>query len=492
MREQAIGPDCRWGLLVRRSKLNQDGTAGSVRRQEQVLRHHISQLKLGSVGPVYSEIVSAFDENAHRDGLDNALADLAAGRIDAIAAWRPDRLVRRVTQFRHVMVALEKAGGRLLFLKPMVIDTADTENLAFTTIFLDFLVAFAQMESEATSERLVLFHQDRARQGLPHRNSSLNKPELRPFGHTADWYGLVDGEVELIHEAAKRVLAGEYPNAIARDWTQREVRTPRGATRWGPDTIKCILTSARMVAQRSYGEALFDLEGVPPIMERDLWERLKVKLETVEGSPKVQRLLSGILRCGATCGLPLVGNLDRRGMPTYVCRKRRHERNACGGIESLCAPVDKVVGAHVVAFLNERDRVTALLARSAGSQAENPHARMAELNDSLTALDDARFSPPPGAQRLPGDRYWAQVARINEERDAIMRKLAVNREASMLAETLSVDWDEDEWEARPLAWRRNIIKLVVKQAVLEPRGQGKGRAGPAVFDSSRVVVEFAS
>jgi site-specific DNA recombinase len=487
MREEALGPDCRWALLTRRSKVNADGTENSTRRQEQELRRFISQNHLGRVVAVFSEVVSAYDEDARRDGLDNALADLNAGRVDAIACWRPDRLVRRVRQYRRVMIEMEEAGGRLLFLKPLVLDTADTSN-PFTGLFLDLLVAFAEMESEATSERLILFHQDRARQGLAHRNG------VRPFGHTDDWFGLVDAEVQLIFEAAQRILKGEYPNAVAQDWTKRGVRTPRGATRWGPDTLKCILTSHRMVAERFYNGVSFPLDGVPAIFEdRELWERVRVKLETAEGSPKVQRLLSGILRCGATCGLPLVGNLDRRGLPTYVCRKRRHERSACGGVEALCSPVDQVVGAHVVEFLNNRERVASLLRQHAsGPEMDALHARMAELNDSLTALDQARFNPPAGAKRLPADRYWQQTEAIEAERDSITRRLAVTREASLLAETLSVEWTPEAWQEAPHDWRRSIIRLVVKELTLEPRGQGKGRAGPAVFDPERVRVEFAA
>jgi len=396
-------------------------------------------------------------------------------------------MVRRVTQFRHVMVALEKAGGRLLFLKPMLIDTADSENLAFTTIFLDFLVAFAQMESEATAERLVSFHQDRAHQGLAHRNG------MRPMGHDESWFSLVPEEVALLNEAANRVLAGEYLNAIAQDWMKRGIRTPRGGTRWGPDNLKIILTSHRMVAQRFYNGASFDLEGVPAVMDRELWERVRIKLESEAGSPKVQRLLSGILRCGATCGLPLVGNLDRRGLPTYVCRKRRHERSACGGVEALCSPVDQVVGQQVVEFLNDRERVTSLLRQHAsGPEMDALHARMAELNDSLTALDNARFNPPPGARRLPEDRYWTQSEAILRERESITRRLAVTREASLLAETLGVEWTPEAWQEAPIEWRRSILRLAVKEMTLEPRGQGKGRAGPAVFDPERVHVEFAS
>jgi site-specific DNA recombinase len=481
------GPEFRWGVITRRSKFNADGTEGSTRRQEQELRRSISQNSMGRVVACYSDVASAYDESAHRPEFENALQDLKAGRIDGIAVWKVDRLVRRARQYRDVLDVLEASGGRLFSLVEGIDTAAEGVPKVITNIVLNILVALAEMESDNTSVRVALMHMDRARQGLPHRNS------MRPFGHDESWFALVPEEVEYIHEAARRVLAGERINAIARDWTRRGVRTPRGATRWGPDTLKCILTSPRMVAQREYGETLFELEDVPPIMERDLWERLCDKLKNrTEYSPAVSRLASGILHCGATCGLPLVGDRDRRGLPTYKCRKRRHERSACGGVEALCGPVDAVVGEQLVEFLNDRERVGALLRQHAsGPEMEALHERIAELNDSLTALD-AALNPPAGKPRMPLPRYWAQVESIEAERESITRRLAVTREASILAEALSVEWTEEEWTGRPLEWRRAILRLCVERMELEPRGQGKGREGPAVFDPERVRVKFSA
>jgi hypothetical protein len=145
-----------------------------------------------------------------------------------------------------------------------------------------------------------------------------------------------------------------------------------------------------------------------------------------------------------------------------------------------------------VELLNDRRRVETLLRQHAsGPEMEALHERMAELNDSLTALD-AALAPPPGKPRMPLPRYWQQVEGIEAERESITRRLAVTREASILAEALGVEWTEDEWTGRPLEWRRSIIKLCVERMELEPRGQGKGRVGPAVFDPERVRVKFSA
>jgi site-specific DNA recombinase len=280
------GPNFRWGIVTRRSKYNADGTEGSTRRQEQELRGYISRNNMGRIVGVYSEVVSAYDETARRPEFENALMDLRAGRIDGIAVWKIDRLVRRAKQYRYVLDVLDESGGRL-FSQIEGIDTAaEGFSKVVTNIVLSILVALAEMESDNTSVRVSLMHMDRARQGLPHRNA------MRPFGHTEDWLGLVEEEVARIHEAAERVVfKGEPISVVARDWTDRGVRTPRGATRWGPDTLKCILTSPRMVGKREHGGEIFELEGVPPILDEELWQRVRDTLaaRAINGGPRTTR-----------------------------------------------------------------------------------------------------------------------------------------------------------------------------------------------------------
>jgi hypothetical protein len=161
----------------------------------------------------------------------------------------------------------------------------------------------------------------------------------------------------------------------------------------------------------------------------------------------------------------------------------------------LVAHVDGEIANRVCEFLNQRDRVLTLLRQHAqGAELDALHARNEQLNDSLVALDEARFNPPPGMPRLPDDRYWTQAAAIYAEQDQIQRKLAVTREASLLTETLSVDWTPELWGEQDLAWRRAILKLVTLSITLHKatkRGTRSGLYG-SEFDPERVHVEFAS
>jgi site-specific DNA recombinase len=227
----APGPEFRWGIVLRRSKLNANGTEESTNRQEYEIAHYIRDNNMGVIVQTYKDISSAWKPGAPRPSYKNALVDLALGTIDGIAVLSIDRLTRRKDQVRPVLDALEAMGGRLLSLEDEL-DTADDRPGGNTELRLRELVARAEGESARTSQRAKLMAKHRARKGL-HQTSSN-----RPFGRTIDWFGLVPQEVELIHEAARRVVEGESIHAICRDWTSRGVSTTTGVTRWSNDKLK--------------------------------------------------------------------------------------------------------------------------------------------------------------------------------------------------------------------------------------------------------------
>jgi DNA invertase Pin-like site-specific DNA recombinase len=113
------GPDFRWGLVTRRSTYNLRTTESgeveryedSTSRQEHALHGHIQANDMGRVVAAYQDIASAYKEEARRPEFENALLDLKAGRIDGLAAWRPDRLARRASQLRRVLNVVEGSGG---------------------------------------------------------------------------------------------------------------------------------------------------------------------------------------------------------------------------------------------------------------------------------------------------------------------------------------------------------------------------------------------
>jgi DNA invertase Pin-like site-specific DNA recombinase len=107
------GPDFRWGIVLRKSKLNADGIEESTDRQEMELVYHIRQNNMGVIVQTYKDIASGWKPGAPRPRYKHALVDLASGTIDGIAVLCIDRLTRRRDQVRPILNALEELGGRL-------------------------------------------------------------------------------------------------------------------------------------------------------------------------------------------------------------------------------------------------------------------------------------------------------------------------------------------------------------------------------------------
>jgi DNA invertase Pin-like site-specific DNA recombinase len=175
------GPEFRWGVVLRRSRLNPDGFEESTYRQEYEVVYHIRKNNMGVIVQSYKDIASAWKAGAPRPEFEHALVDLASGTIDGIAVQSIDRLTRRKDEVRPVLNALRETGGRLFSLEDGL-DTAD-DSPDHIELRLHELVARAERETGRTSERMKLMAKHRARRGL-HQPSSK-----RPFGHTADWTG---------------------------------------------------------------------------------------------------------------------------------------------------------------------------------------------------------------------------------------------------------------------------------------------------------------
>jgi site-specific DNA recombinase len=488
------GPEFRWGALLRASKpkriLLPDGTVKvieeSTDRQDLELIHHIKDNNMGVIVDSYKDVASAWRPGAKRPRYKHALVDLAAGYIDGIACLAVDRLTRRRDQVRPILNAMEEMGGRLFFLWDELDTASDDPD---TELRLHELVSRAEREAERTSRRYKLVAKYRAQKGLHHGCGN------RAYGHSKDFRSLVNEEAERLRQAATAADEGKSLWAITQEWTAQGVPTVMGKGRWHHKNLTQMLTSPRMIGKREHEGALIEIEYMPAILDEELWRRLRVKLapNPSKRGRGESRELTNIALCGV-CNLPLISGSDRAG-PMYLCKKRPSQPGACGGVFILVRNLDAKVNSEVVAFLNDKQRANALLDTHKLDTPEMAviDARFAELQDDKRALEDARFRPPLGMKRLEEERYYELLAEIDREQEQLQRRRYVNRDAHPLREALGQEWTIEEWEARPLEWRRAVIGLVVERIEVMPtiqRGAAKGHLG-AVHNPDRIKVKLA-
>ena len=489
-----LGPNFRWGALLRASKPKRivlpDGTVRIVEestdRQDLELINHIRDSNMGVIVDRYKDVASAWMPGAKRPRYKHALVDLAAGYIDGIACLAVDRLTRRRDQVRPILNAMEEMGGRLFFLWDELDTASDDPD---TELRLHELVAYAEREAERTSRRYKLVAKQRAQRGLHHGSGN------RAYGHTRDYRGLVDEEAKRLQQAAKAANEGKKLWAIAAEWTEQGVPTVMGKNRWHAKSLMSMLTSPRMVGMREYGGALIRVEYMPPILDEELWRRLRTKLldNPRPRGPGESRELTDIALC-AICGLPMISGSDRAGV-VYLCKRRPSQPGACGGVVILVSHLDAKVNEEVIAFLNDKPRAQALLDTHKLDTPEMAaiDARFAELEDNKLQLERATFNPPQGVKRLPLESYWELRSEIEREQEQRQRRRVVNRDALPLRKALGREWTIEGWRAEPLEWRRAVIRLVVERIEVTPaprRGAEKGHLG-AVHNPDRVKVKLA-
>jgi DNA invertase Pin-like site-specific DNA recombinase len=471
--------------------LGANGHEESTQDQELETIRYVKENDLGRIVRTYKDIASGFQEDANRPDYENALDDLRAGVIGGIAVWKFDRLTRRILELYRIIELLRTTGGRLLSVVEEV-DTGDPSKQLQNAIFLKNLhdlAVMAEGESANTSRRITRWHARRATMGIVHRGG------LRPMGHSQDWFSLVPEEVELLHEAGKRIL-NDVPTArITSEWTASGILTTTGKP-WQPATLKRVLMQPRMIGHRPLGDKLVELPDVPPIFDRETFENICAKLEE-RGKFVGQRethLCSNIALCGV-CSRPLITCHDGKGQAAYACKKRPPEPGACGGIWITRALLDERVSEEAIAFLSDPKRIQAVLRRhESGPDVAAIHARMDELAENKLTLDQARYYPPPGKPRITDDRYYALLESIEAEERELSRSTAVGREASILIEALDFgDEAAEVWEERAIEWRRKMLGLICERIEVTPfRGVYiKGKRGGSALDPSRIRMQFA-
>ena len=196
--------------------------------------------------------------------------------------------------------------------------------------------AVAAEEARKTGQRMRRKKQELAERGLPSGGGR------RAFGWERDGLTIRESEAVLIREAAEVVLRGGSLRGIAADWETRGVETVAGGP-WRPNSVKAVLRNPRNAGLRQHGREVIGTTKAgrpafgrpiivgeaswPPIIEREIWERLQLLFENPERSTvKVQTRsypLRGVLECGV-CGRKLTSVPRKKPIPSDPDRRMRY------------------------------------------------------------------------------------------------------------------------------------------------------------------------
>lgn len=246
----------------------------------------------------------------------NLLRGLEDGDYEAVVAYHPDRLYRRLADLATFVDVVKAAGAEVATVRAGDIDLSTASG----RMVAGMLGSAAVYESERMAERVARAKKERAAQGKPPGGGR------RPFGWRADGITPEPREFDALRAAAESVAAGGTVGAAARQLRERGFTTTYGRP-WDTKSLTRVLRSARIAGLREYQNQILGPAAWPGVVDEPTWRRLRMSIDSRKGTrgPRQPTLLSGLITC-PNCGCKLYYGIAKT--PAYKCSPAT--RQGCG------------------------------------------------------------------------------------------------------------------------------------------------------------------
>jgi site-specific DNA recombinase len=328
--------------------------------------------------------------NMERPGLRRLLANIEAGRVDAVVTYKVDRLSRSLLDFARLMETFDKYGVRFV----AVTQQLDTRS-SLGRLSLNVLLSFAQFEREMIAERT----RDKISAARRKGKWTGGSPVL---GYDVDSRGgrLIVNEDEAIRVRAIFDLYLEHRSVIEvvravnmRGWTTKRWTTKDGREHPGRPMGKAdlyrILTNVVYTGQVNHKGTIYPGEH-PAIVDSAVFQKVNDRLahNGITGGKEVRNkygaLLRGLLHCDA-CGTAMHHTYTAKGgcrYRYYVCHTAQQRGwDACPSKSLPAQQIEDSVAAHV----RELARNPQVIAETLRQAQEQSAAGAAELRTELQA-----------------------------------------------------------------------------------------------------------
>jgi site-specific DNA recombinase len=445
-------------LIYTRISSDRTGAGLGVARQEQDCRELADRLGWHVVDVYSDNDISAYSGKV-RPGYQAMLAEIEAGRADAVVVWHTDRLHRSPSELEHYAVVTDTKGVTTQTVKAGHLDLSTPSG----RLVARQLGAVARYEVEQMSVR-------QRRKTLEKAQAGQWKGGRRPFGYEADGVTVREVEAQALQSAARAVLAGESLRGIAKRWNEQLVTTTTGG-RWDPTGVRRVLLRPRTAGLMEHrgeviGEASWDAI-VPP----EQWQALRTVLtspgrRSTTGNAR-RWLGSGLYRC-EVCRETVVGTTTN-GRKAYRCRR--------GCISRSLHDVDRHVSEVVVAWLRESNHLRDLLARTK-AEVDLP-SREAEAMMLRARLDQLTTLFARGA--IDAEQLAEGSKDLRLQLDEVRQDVASAYSGTALAGVADAPDPGKKWASLPLEGKQAVIDVVFDITLLKgaggrPRGWSPGKS----------------
>lgn len=411
---------------------------------------------------------------------DRLLADIKAGKIDAIAAWDQDRGWRMMSELETLRTFFNTLG-RTVYLA--------TTGQGDIDLYSPTGVLTAQIKT-AVSEHEIAMMKVRQRRAARQRAEQGRPKWRKAFGYLDAGGDLREPDPQiapLVQQGYAAILAGSSLKDVCKMWNGAGAYTLNG-NEWNESLVSQFLRKARNAGLRSHNGEIVGAGTWEGLVDESTWRATQAVLNTPGRAPGRksvrQHLLTGVLQCGKPgCGGYLAGRWamqQQRSGPrahsiTYGCKQ-------CHGVSVRAEHIEPLlINDLLIPRLTRPDAENLLTNEALGeTEAEDIRREVQTLRSELTQIGIER-----GQRLLTGEQAKVATDLINADIDNLEQRLR-SQQVAWLFEDIPLGTSEAGAAVLGLsADRLRAIIRVLMTVTVRPVGKGGH-----VFNPERVAVQW--
>jgi DNA invertase Pin-like site-specific DNA recombinase len=338
-----------------------------------------------------------------RPGLQQLLADIAAGHIDIVVVYKVDRLTRSLLDFAKLVEAFDEAGTSFVSITQSFNTTTSMGRLT-----LNMLLSFAQFEREVTTERI----RDKIAQSKARGMWMGGTP---PIGYRPDGRSLaiVEEDATLVRQIFNRYAELGNVRLLAEQLEDAGIGSPVrnaatgrafGGRPFSRGHLYRILSNPTYIGRIDHGGRSHRANH-PSIIEQELWDQVQEILAANKNGTRGPVVREASLLAGKLFddrGVPMIATHACKGKIRYryyVSRDLHHsgDARAAEGWRLPAREIEPLVRAKIVALLDDPIELLTRITNEMPSPDElNPVVRRSK--EAAAALAGPRRL---AAKRLP-------------------------------------------------------------------------------------------
>lgn len=419
--------------------------------------------------------------NMDRPALKRLLADVEAGKIDAIVVYKVDRLSRSLLDFSRIMETLDRHGCSFVSVTQQFNTTHSMGRLT-----LNILLSFAQFEREIIAERT------RDKMGAARRKGKWVGGH--PFlGYDIDRSSrrlvINPKEAEIVRGIFSIYLEEEslletLRQVNARKWERKRWLTRnnqmRGGGPWDKSNLYNLLTNIAYTGRVTYRGETYPGEH-EAIIDVATWEEVQAVMKrNGKSGPRrssIDAALRGILYC-AHCNVPMLHTFSvkngTRRYRYYTCMNaRKRGREACpsrslpaGEIESFVIERIRAMGADpglLAETMTKIHQIAQREVRIAQKRVKDASATIRALQAKVTGSVSDASALEALSSRLCGTEEELKAARtaLNQTEQTSPSEADIREALASFAPL---------WNAMTAPERARLLSLIVERASYDSAG----------------------